>query len=97
MSETETASTFTCDNCGKTRKKGWSDEEAAAEALSLHPASDLAAGTGVVCDDCFTHIMGRVQVEAPELLAPGAPRIPGACYRSGYGFPVHMKGCRCPR
>ena len=70
---TETAETFTCDNCGETREKGWSDEEAAAEAAELYPGMDLTdrAEAGVVCDACYQHIMGRVRAEAPELIGEG--------------------------
>ena len=44
--------TFTCANCGETFPKGWSDEEAAAEAEAIFTPAELAA-TEVVCDDCF--------------------------------------------
>lgn len=40
---------------------------------------------------------GRPRAEAPGLPPAGTVRIPGTCYRSDYGFPVHMRGCRCPR
>jgi hypothetical protein len=65
--------TFTCANCGDTHEKGWSDEEAAAEAEELFPGMDLSdpAEAAVVCDACYQHIMGRVQAEAPELAGEG--------------------------
>lgn len=65
--------TFTCDNCGETFDKTWSDAEAAAEAQELFPGIDISNPdeAGVVCDDCFEHIMGRVRAEAPELIGPG--------------------------
>lgn len=90
---------FTCANCGGEFEKSWSDEEAAAEAASLIPAEQFEeSGTAVVCDDCFRAIIGRVQIEAPELLLPDAPRVAGACYLSQGGFPVHVRpACRCPR
>lgn len=91
--------TFTCANCGETYEKAWSDEEAAAEAAELFPSLDITdpEEAPVVCDSCFKHIMGRAQVEAPELLTPGVPPVPGACCRTPGGLPVHYKGCRCPR
>ena len=65
--------TFTCDSCGETFPKGWSDEEAAAEAEELFPGMDLTDPdeAGIVCDGCYQHIMGRVRAEAPELIGPG--------------------------
>ena len=47
------SSKFTCEECHETYDKGWTDEEAAAEA-------ELAFGitTGaIVCDDCYNKIM----------------------------------------
>ena len=69
----ETADTFTCDSCGETFDKTWSDEEAAAEAQELFPGIDASdpEEAGTVCDDCFNHIMGRVREEAPELIGEG--------------------------
>ena len=62
---------FTCDNCGETYTKTWSDEEAMAEAESLYPAEDLEEGTGIVCDPCFQVIMAWAQGEMPgHLLQP---------------------------
>lgn len=62
---------FTCDNCGETYTKAWSDEEAMAEAESLYPAEDLEEGIGVVCDACFQVIMAWAQEEMPgHLLQP---------------------------
>lgn len=90
---------FLCANCGKTFERGWSDEEAQAEAESLIPADQFEeSGTAVVCDDCFKAIMGRVQIEAPELLRPDAPLVAGACYLTRGGHEVHVRpSCRCPR
>ena len=49
---------YTCGNCGGTFVKGWSDEEAMDEALSLIPASQLLEEPpAVVCDPCFQVIM----------------------------------------
>jgi hypothetical protein len=69
----ETAGTFTCDNCGGTFGKVRPDEEAEAEAQELFPGIDTSdpEEAGIVCDDCFNHIMGRARAEAPELIGPG--------------------------
>jgi hypothetical protein len=77
MSSDETAApasgTFTCESCGGTFDKVWSDEEAAAEAEENFPGLDVSdpAEAGVVCDDCYRHIMARMQAEAPEMIGPG--------------------------
>lgn len=65
--------TFTCASCGDTHEKGWSDEEAAAEAQQNFPGIDITDPdeAPVVCDSCYEHIMGRAQAEAPELIGPG--------------------------
>lgn len=42
--------TFTCDSCGGTFKKAWTDEEADAEFKRLFP-HELKRVT--VCDDCY--------------------------------------------
>ena len=65
--------TFTCESCGETKEKGWSDAEAAAEAEELFPGIDVSDPTEarVVCDDCYQHIMGRAHAEAPELIGEG--------------------------
>ena len=65
--------TFTCESCGDTLPKGWTDEEAAAEAEELFPGINVTdpAEAGVVCDACYRHIMGRALAEAPELIGPG--------------------------
>lgn len=60
---------FTCDVCGQTFTRAWSDEEAMAEARSLYPAEHLdAEEPGVVCDDCFQVVMLWAEQDAPELL-----------------------------
>ena len=65
--------TFTCASCGGTFDKGWSDEEAAAEAEELFPGINVSdpAEAGVVCDGCYRHIMSRARAEAPELIGEG--------------------------
>ena len=61
-----TGESYTCDNCGGAFEKGWSDEEAIEEAVSLYPAEDLAAEPpGIVCDGCFREIMAWARVNMP--------------------------------
>lgn len=43
---------FTCDQCHGTFEKGWTDEEAAAEAAANF-GDRLGDDPAVVCDDCF--------------------------------------------
>ena len=65
--------TFTCASCHGTFEKGWSDEEAAAEAEEFFPGINVTdpAEAGMVCDGCYQHIMGRARAEAPELIGEG--------------------------
>jgi len=44
--------TYTCADCHMTFRKGWSDEEAKAEAAEVFPDVPLE-GYAVVCDDCY--------------------------------------------
>jgi len=85
--------TFTCESCGGTFGKGWSDDEAAAEAQEWFPGIDVSDDeAAIVCTGCYEHIMGRVRAEAPELIGEG-----WRCYQTASGTPVHVKpGCRCP-
>ena len=91
--------TWICDSCGKTFESGWSDEEANAEAQENFPGIDTGNRdeAGVVCDDCYDYIMGRVKAEAPESLGPGwRDYEPDVCYRTPGGMMVHVKPyCRC--
>ncbi len=48
--------TFTCESCGETQEKGWSDAEAAAEAAELFPGIDVS---------------DPAEAEAPELIGEG--------------------------
>lgn len=92
------ADMYVCANCGGSFEKSRSDEECAAESAALMPPEHLAEGVCIVCDDCFKAIMGRAQIEAPELLLPDAPRVPGTCYLMPRGHKVHVRSsCRCPR
>ena len=65
--------TFTCASCHGTFPKGWSDEEAAAEAEEFFPGINVTdpEEAGMVCDGCYQHIMSRARAEAPELIGPG--------------------------
>ena len=53
--------------------KGWSDEEAAAEAEELFPGIDASSPSeaAVVCDGCYQQIMARAYAETPELIGEG--------------------------
>ena len=48
---------FTCARCGVTFTKGWSDEEALAEAVDLFGPGIVADDQEVVCDDCYEVIV----------------------------------------
>ena len=100
MSETGEAvaiatGTFTCASCGGTFEKGCTDEEAKAEqrALLIPDGSDDA----VTCDDCFRGIMGRVQVEAPELLVPGRVTSTVTVPSTATSTPSHASFALMPR
>lgn len=49
--------TFTCAICGGTFAKGWSDEEANAEAQGIFGVDNASKSQemAVICDDCFNH------------------------------------------
>lgn len=55
------AAEFTCDSCGETFPKGWSDEEARAEADELF-GDDLGDDPAVVCDDCFNAMTAKIPI-----------------------------------
>lgn len=44
--------TYVCGACGGTFAKGWTDEEAAAEAGSAFSPAELD-DAAIVCDDCW--------------------------------------------
>lgn len=56
------AGLFTCDACGGTFEKGWSDGEALAEARQTFTADELR-DPAVVCDPCLK----RMRAEMPDL------------------------------
>lgn len=43
---------YTCDECGATHEKGWTDAEATAEMVANFGELD-ADDIAVVCDDCY--------------------------------------------
>ena len=72
-----TGESYTCERCGGTFTKGWSDEEALAEAQDLFPAAHIAEpdDQATVCDPCYREIMAWAQGNAPDLLRepPASP------------------------
>ena len=52
-----TTDDWTCDSCGETFARGWSDEEARAEATAA--GLGVAADDALVCDDCYDQIRSR--------------------------------------
>jgi hypothetical protein len=50
--------TFTCDECGGTFRKAWTDKEAAEERRENFPDHDGA--WAIVCDDCYSAIMVQI-------------------------------------
>lgn len=54
--------TFTCESCGRTFTKGWSDEESAAEAAGAFTDAELE-DPAVVCDGCWD----RMRTAMPDL------------------------------
>jgi hypothetical protein len=59
---------FTCARCGTVHEKGWSDEEAMAEAEDLWTPETMADPQAIVCDDCFREFMEWARVNVPEAL-----------------------------
>jgi hypothetical protein len=59
-----TENTFTCEACGGTFEKAWTDEEAAAER-----AANGWTGTdcGLTCHDCYLKTMERRATDAQAL------------------------------
>lgn len=59
---------YTCAHCGNTYEKGWSDEEAYAEATELFgkPPAEWNDEQVVICDDCFNKMHPKDNPEAVE-------------------------------
>ncbi len=51
--------TFTCEMCGETFEKAWSDEEAAEEYRKLFGREPDVENDAPVCDDCYMKIMKK--------------------------------------
>jgi hypothetical protein len=49
---------YQCGICRGVFEKGWSDEEAAAEAAGNFPGMDIQQESGLVCDDCYNKHIG---------------------------------------
>jgi DNA-directed RNA polymerase subunit RPC12/RpoP len=49
--------TFTCDICGETYEKGWTDEEAEAECREKF-GNLKSEQRGIACGDCFQRYFG---------------------------------------
>lgn len=54
--------TYTCAACGGVFEKGWSDEEALAEAAEVFP--DWGGPMDVVCDDCWNKMREDADADA---------------------------------
>ena len=51
---------FTCDMCGGTFERGWSDEEATQEAVANGFKHEIETGdTACVCEDCYQKLNAR--------------------------------------
>jgi DNA-directed RNA polymerase subunit RPC12/RpoP len=50
--------TYTCECCGKSFEKGWSDKEARRESEKNFPGLE-DEDAAVVCDDCYKKIMDK--------------------------------------
>jgi hypothetical protein len=58
--------TYTCDLCGQTYEKAWTDEEALAEAEDNFSPAELE-DTAVVCDDCYRKFMPELPRTRAEI------------------------------
>jgi hypothetical protein len=52
--------TFTCACCGRSFKRNWSDEEAAAELGQRFPGFE-PDDCALVCDDCYKALLRRMR------------------------------------
>jgi hypothetical protein len=69
--------TFTCDGCGGTFAKGWTDAEADAEAQTVWGGVPQGAERGILCDDCWD-----------KLPKPGVRRLKLQLYAKAAGQTV---------
>jgi len=52
---------YTCENCNGVFEKGWTDDEAEAEAGLLWTDEEMEIeGRALVCDDCFQQMLSWV-------------------------------------
>lgn len=95
-----TGESYTCERCGGTFTKGWSDEEALTEAQDLFPAAHIAepADQATVCDPCFREIMAWAEVSAPDLLRdpPAGVSDPIAADTQAAREEIRTQGLICP-
>jgi hypothetical protein len=59
----ESGEAYKCDACGGVFLRGWSDEEAQAEAMENFGTFD-AKNMDVICDDCYHVMLNRGSGEA---------------------------------
>lgn len=62
MSQQLAVDEYRCAVCGGVFTKGWSDEEAKAEAATLFQQQPETHDMAVVCDDCFKQMTAAVPV-----------------------------------
>ena len=51
---------YTCEECSGTFTKGWSDDEADAEAAANPGSTPRCARTALVCDECYRKLLMRM-------------------------------------
>lgn len=59
---------FKCAMCGGVFEKGWTDEEATAEAVSIF--GEHREDDAIVCDDCWNEFMGIDHAASPAESRP---------------------------
>ena len=64
MSNEPPSDSFTCEACGGTYTKGWTDAEAVAEA----DAAGFRDQSAVVCDPCYVKMMAWAKREGIDLV-----------------------------
>lgn len=66
---------FTCDACGETFPKAWSDEEAHAEAEEVFP-DGVGDDPAMVCDDCYEQMTAAFATLRARRILSGLPGGP---------------------
>ena len=70
-----TGDIFTCEGCGQTFEKEWSDSEAMAESREIFGDNWKQEDLAVICDDCFKGLglapepKPDVSAASPELIS----------------------------